>query len=295
MPTFDSLDCQLCDGTGLVDGRAAGPKPEQLKAAIAEGANFCRCQCGALARMAAGGTEGAGELLAAAPAPKPKTQSPRQVVGAAFNRSRVEAFLRRLAEISPRRITRADLWRAAGYRDPTEFKRWQRGAPVSPGCSARFNRLLATDPRQFLASLQADPRRGKILSPAIPHIRRAEVLISISSSGAQSGVEANSMQVPNVNVQILLQFGAAGSPGGRRRRVGGIERELNAAQARGLVDLVLGDVGGGASSAGPGGLATGPQQAAAIGRILELLGETEPVTRGEGGSIRRRAGSGTGE
>lgn len=46
----DAGFCQLCDGTGLVEGRAAGSKPSQIRAAIAAGAEFCNCRAGRVAK-----------------------------------------------------------------------------------------------------------------------------------------------------------------------------------------------------------------------------------------------------
>lgn len=68
-------------------------------------------------------------------------------------RELIDSFLVKLAE-SGRKIRRKDIWIVAGYKNPTEFERFQRGdARTTPTAIANFNRVLAMKPDDFSRSL----------------------------------------------------------------------------------------------------------------------------------------------
>jgi len=53
--------------------------------------------------------------------------SPNDADGVATDRRRqVDDFIQETKDKTGKKITRKDIWQAAGYKDPTEFQRWQR-------------------------------------------------------------------------------------------------------------------------------------------------------------------------
>lgn len=69
-------------------------------------------------------------------------------------RAAIDAFIGKLAEAG-HRITRKDIWTVAGYEDPTEFERFQRGASRATRSAAMaFNRVLNMEPRDFIQLLE---------------------------------------------------------------------------------------------------------------------------------------------
>lgn len=72
-------------------------------------------------------------------------------------RALVEAFIQRVLKETGRRIKRKDIWRVAGYRDATEFERFQRGKGATAGSTTKFTRLLQLTPTEFLARLSRLP------------------------------------------------------------------------------------------------------------------------------------------
>jgi hypothetical protein len=68
-------------------------------------------------------------------------------------RAAIDAFIFKLAEAG-REITRKDIWIAAGYKDATEFERFQRSDPrTTRSAAAAFNRVLALQPTSFIELL----------------------------------------------------------------------------------------------------------------------------------------------
>jgi hypothetical protein len=63
-------------------------------------------------------------------------------------RSAVDAYIQEVLEKTGRKITRADFWRAAGYKTRTEFERWQRCDPKHKNEAAdkAFTRILTKKP-----------------------------------------------------------------------------------------------------------------------------------------------------
>jgi len=83
--------------------------------------------------------EGASSTLDA----KEEPSSPRQ---------RIERFILRMAA-SGTKVKRKDIWRAAGYKNPTEFERFQRGDARNKSAISNFNRVLKMKPQDFLELL----------------------------------------------------------------------------------------------------------------------------------------------
>jgi hypothetical protein len=58
-------------------------------------------------------------------------------------RAAVDDYIRKVREKTGKKISRADIWRAAGYTEATEFERWQGNKPKqSKGANERFIRVL---------------------------------------------------------------------------------------------------------------------------------------------------------
>ena len=69
-------------------------------------------------------------------------------------RALVEAFICKMSEHG-QRVKRKDIWTVAGYREATEFERYQRGSSRT-GVSAadNFERVLNMQPEDFLKTLE---------------------------------------------------------------------------------------------------------------------------------------------
>jgi hypothetical protein len=67
-------------------------------------------------------------------------------------RARIDRFIDGVLRETGRPITRTDIWRTAGYKEATEFERFQRGRG-SAGSAAKFNRILNLKPNEFLERL----------------------------------------------------------------------------------------------------------------------------------------------
>ena len=68
------------------------------------------------------------------------------------NRERIEKFILRMAA-SGLKVKRKDIWRVAGYNDPTEFERFQRGNERNKAATLNFNRILNLEPEDFRKQL----------------------------------------------------------------------------------------------------------------------------------------------
>ncbi len=73
------------------------------------------------------------------------------------NRDRIEKFILKMAD-SGAKITRKKIWLTAGYRDATEFERFQRGSARNRAASAAFNRILSMEADSFLELLKKSNR-----------------------------------------------------------------------------------------------------------------------------------------
>jgi hypothetical protein len=66
---------------------------------------------------------------------------------AAKRRALVDAYINEVLRVKKKRIFRTDFWKAAGYRDATQFERWQRNDPRSKKRhDADFIRVLTDKP-----------------------------------------------------------------------------------------------------------------------------------------------------
>jgi hypothetical protein len=52
------------------------------------------------------------------------------------------------------KVKRKDIWLVAGYKDPTEFERFQRGDNRNQSATSTFNRVLGMEPQDFLKLLK---------------------------------------------------------------------------------------------------------------------------------------------
>ena len=69
-------------------------------------------------------------------------------------RAVIDAFIGKLAEAG-RKITRKDIWTAAGYEGATEFERFQRSdVRTTRSAAAAFNRVLNMEPKDFIQLLE---------------------------------------------------------------------------------------------------------------------------------------------
>ena len=76
-------------------------------------------------------------------------------VARATPRARIDAFIERVRLCTGRRIARADIWRVAGYKDATQFERFQRARRVSLASAANFTRVLQMEPADFLRRMES--------------------------------------------------------------------------------------------------------------------------------------------
>ncbi|MGA2117525.1 MAG: hypothetical protein ABSH56_22530 [Bryobacteraceae bacterium] len=78
------------------------------------------------------------------------TPKERQVTEA---RAQVDRFIESVLTATGRRITRTDIWRVAGYKEATQFERFQKNRRASSGSIIKFNGILKLKPSEFLARL----------------------------------------------------------------------------------------------------------------------------------------------
>jgi hypothetical protein len=72
---------------------------------------------------------------------------------AAERRAKVDMFISRVGKI--RAITRKDIWTVAGYKDATEFQRWQRADKrTTESADRNFTRVLNMTPEKFIDALR---------------------------------------------------------------------------------------------------------------------------------------------
>ena len=70
------------------------------------------------------------------------------------NRQRVDDYLARVTEKAGHKATRTDFWTVAGYKNRSDFERFQRDKKVTKTAKENFNRILEEmTPEQFLTAL----------------------------------------------------------------------------------------------------------------------------------------------
>ena len=75
-------------------------------------------------------------------------------------KSQVDKFIASVLTATGRKITRKNIWSAAGYKDRTEFQRFQKGVRASQSAIAAFGRVLSKTPDAFLFDLDKKLGRG---------------------------------------------------------------------------------------------------------------------------------------
>jgi len=85
---------------------------------------------------------------------KAQMQKPR-ASAEAKNKRLVEDFIAAVRSKTSRKITKKDIWTVAGYRDATEFSRFQRNdTRTTPTATGNFNRVLNYRPEEFIGMLE---------------------------------------------------------------------------------------------------------------------------------------------
>jgi hypothetical protein len=74
------------------------------------------------------------------------------------NRERIDKFILKMAQAGAK-VKRKDIWLVAGYKDATEFERFQRGDDHNRKAVSELTRILALEPEDFL-ELQKKQRRN---------------------------------------------------------------------------------------------------------------------------------------
>jgi hypothetical protein len=72
---------------------------------------------------------------------------------------RIEVFKRKIEEESNREVLQGDIPTAAGYRDPTQFQRYQREKRVTPTARAAFDRVLRSNTTEFWLAVERNRQR----------------------------------------------------------------------------------------------------------------------------------------
>ena len=76
-------------------------------------------------------------------------------------RARVDAYIEEVLKRTGKKISRADIWRRAGYKFRTEFERWQRNDPkCTKSADVNFRRILSEKPH-----LKSGIRKEKVAYP----------------------------------------------------------------------------------------------------------------------------------
>jgi hypothetical protein len=92
-------------------------------------------------------------------APTGATATAEQNADVMGNKGLVDRFIAKMKEAG-RRITRRDIWRAAGYTERTEFQRFQRGDTGNETATLNFKRILSMEPEAFLELLRRRKKRS---------------------------------------------------------------------------------------------------------------------------------------
>lgn len=81
-----------------------------------------------------------------------ESSTPSSVEG---RRAMVDAFLERVRNQTDFHALRTHIWGVAGYKDDSEFQRWQRNDPhTRPGTDAKIHRVLKMDLHTFVTKSQ---------------------------------------------------------------------------------------------------------------------------------------------
>ena len=76
------------------------------------------------------------------------------------NRAVIAGFISKMAEAG-HQITKKDIWILAGYENPTEFERYQRGDKrTTRAATSNFNRILNMEPEDFFRALSKKKTRA---------------------------------------------------------------------------------------------------------------------------------------
>jgi hypothetical protein len=67
-------------------------------------------------------------------------------------RAEVDAFIKRARQINTK-IFKRHIWKLAGYRNATEFERFQRGSRATATATENIGRILRMTPKQFIQAL----------------------------------------------------------------------------------------------------------------------------------------------
>jgi hypothetical protein len=71
------------------------------------------------------------------------------------NREHIDRFILKMAQEGAK-VKRKDIWRAAGYKDATEFERFQCGDDRNRAAVSAFRRILGLEPQDFLKLLKPE-------------------------------------------------------------------------------------------------------------------------------------------
>lgn len=228
--------CSRCDGFGLIGARPESATPSAFFAAVAAGGALCDCVDGELLKRwtSTPPPPRASRRGAAARRPPPRRNASTSGID---RRARVDAFLAHMSDVLPRRFNRSDVWRAAGYTDPSQFKRWQRRELISPGAAVRFERVLEMDPETFLGKVRRIRTVERIESPIKPHLCAEGVLLSIFVPAQTPDMKAN----PSVSVRIERNYGRGrGRSAAEQGNVSLEVANLNPKLLAGLIGMVIG-------------------------------------------------------
>jgi hypothetical protein len=87
-------------------------------------------------------------------------ESPTRNLEPDSRRAEVEAFLAQVWQATGRKAIKKDIWRVAGYKDRTEFERFQKGKhPDNKSATQRFQLILGMTPAKFVERLEKLPPR----------------------------------------------------------------------------------------------------------------------------------------
>ena len=92
--------------------------------------------------------------LASAPEetrPAEATDSEAETLDSDERRELINSFISKVERDTGRKINRTDVWTVAGYKDATEFERFQRNdTRTTDAATLAFRRVLDMEPREFI-------------------------------------------------------------------------------------------------------------------------------------------------
>ncbi len=103
-------------------------------------------------RRASAQTEALGAKRQKQPRKRNRRSKPRErSLKVQTTRQRIDSFIAVVFDATGAKIQRADIWKVAGYKDRTEFHRFQRDDPkTTKAARANFDRVLALKPERFV-------------------------------------------------------------------------------------------------------------------------------------------------